>query len=86
MADAELPPFEDIRAQAHAVLGDVFDLLLSDCTPDEQPTAEQAGAVRRARLRISEARAELNAAAAAPADELEPGHDLLNRIWEHADA
>jgi hypothetical protein len=60
-----LPTFEDIRANAYAVLGDAADWLRSDWRPGTGPTGEAADAVADARAAIAAAKTALNRAAAA---------------------
>lgn len=60
-----LPTFEDIRANAYAVLGDAADWLRSDWRPGTGPTTAAADAVVEARAAIEQAEAALNRAARA---------------------
>jgi len=61
MAD-QLPTFDDMRANAFALLGDVEDELRSDWRPGTGPTHEQAEALQDARRAIREAKAALDRA------------------------
>jgi len=56
-----LPPFERVRGEAYALLGDAQDWLRSDVR--DQPTGARGEALRRARRLIAEAKEALNDAA-----------------------
>lgn len=58
-----LPTFEEMRHNAHRMLGDTEDELRSDWSPGSGPTAAQAQAVRDAREHIAAAKAALDRAA-----------------------
>lgn len=59
----ELPTFQEMRRNAHAMLGDVEDELRSDWREGTGPTKAQAEAARRARDLIVQAKAALDQAA-----------------------
>lgn len=58
-----LPTFETMRRNAHRLLGDAQQELLSDWRPGTGPTSTQAEAVREARRLIAQAKAKLDEAA-----------------------
>jgi hypothetical protein len=58
-----LPTFEDVRAQAYALLGDAADWLRSDYLAGSGPCPEAAGGVRQACVAIGAAKTALNEAA-----------------------
>lgn len=60
---ATLPTFEEMRRNAHRLLGDAQDELRSDWRPGAGPTDEQADAVALARQYIAKAKAALDRAA-----------------------
>lgn len=57
-----LPTFEDMRRNAHALLGDAEDELRSDWAPGAGPTQAQARASQEAREHIAKAKAALDRA------------------------
>lgn len=61
---ANLPTFEEIRADMFRRLGDVQDVARSDWRPGTGPTKQQAAALARARKHIASAKEALDAAAA----------------------
>lgn len=58
-----LPTFEEMRRNAHRLLGDAEDELRSDWAPGSEPTHAQALARRDAMRLIARARAALDRAA-----------------------
>jgi hypothetical protein len=58
-----LPTFDDMRADAYALLGDVQDVLRTDWRPGTGPTLHQADATFEAQRHIALAKAALNKAA-----------------------
>ena len=58
-----LPTFEEMRRNAHRLLGDAQDELRSDWQPDTGPTDEQAEELQAARSYIALAKAALDRAA-----------------------
>lgn len=56
-----LPPFERVRGEAYALLGDAQDWLRSDV--HDRPTGDRGEALRRARQHIAAAKEALNDAA-----------------------
>lgn len=61
----QLPTFDDIRANAFTLLGDVEDELRSDWRPGTGPNDEQAEAIQEARRAIVQAKAALDKASRA---------------------
>lgn len=61
MAD-DLPTFDDMRARAHGLLGDVEDELRSDWRPGTGPTRAQGTALQEAMKHIRSAKAALDKA------------------------
>lgn len=59
----QLPTFEEMRRNAHRLLGDAQDELRSDWAPGTGPTDKQADAVIEARKHIAKAKAALDKAA-----------------------
>lgn len=59
----QLPTFQEIRRNAHGMLGDVEDELRSDWSDGNGPTPEQAQAASEAKALIAQARAALDRAA-----------------------
>lgn len=57
-----LPTFDEMRANAFAMLGDAEDELRSDWRDGTGPTRNQADALRDARQAIAEAKAALDRA------------------------
>jgi hypothetical protein len=60
---ANLPSFEEIRADMFRRLGDVLDVARSDWRAGAGPTKRQAAALARARRHIVAAKVALDAAA-----------------------
>ena len=58
-----LPSFEEIRRNAHRLLGDAQDELRSDWRPGAGPSAAQAKAAQEARHFIAKAKEKLDEAA-----------------------
>ena len=58
-----LPTFEEMRRNAHRLLGDAQDELRSDWRPGAGPTSKQAKAAQEAREHIAKAKAALDRAA-----------------------
>ncbi|MET4143827.1 hypothetical protein [Arthrobacter sp. UYCo732] len=59
----QLPTFDDMRAKAFAMLGDVEDELRSDWREGTGPDTDQAEALRDARRAIAQAKSALDRAA-----------------------
>ncbi|MDQ0118460.1 hypothetical protein J2T22_001638 [Pseudarthrobacter defluvii] len=55
MRAEDLPTFDEIRSNAHTMLGDVEDELRSDWRPGAGPIIEQADALQDARRAIAQA-------------------------------
>lgn len=61
-----LPTFEEMRRNAHRMLGDVEDELRSDWAPGHGPATREAGRARKEALEhVARAKAALDAAAQA---------------------
>ena len=58
----QLPTFEEMRSNAHRLLGDAQDELRSDWAPGTGPTDKQADAVAEARRFIAKAKEALDKA------------------------
>ena len=58
-----LPTFDDMRADAYTLLGDVQDVLRTDWRPGTGPTLRQADATIEAQRHIARAKAALDRAA-----------------------
>jgi hypothetical protein len=58
-----LPTFEEMRRNAHRLLGDAQDELRSDWAPGTGPSAQQAEDLYDARQHIAKAKAALDRAA-----------------------
>ena len=59
----DLPTFEEMRRNAHRLLGDAQDELRSDWRAGTGPTAQQAEDIHEARSYIAKAKAALDRAA-----------------------
>lgn len=62
MRAEDLPTFDEIRGNAHAMLGDVEDELRSDWRAGTGPNREQADALQDAWRAIAQAKAALDQA------------------------
>lgn len=63
MRTDQLPTFEDMRRNAHRLLGDAQDELRSDWRPGTGPTSAQGDALAEARRHIAAAKEALDRAA-----------------------